>query len=49
VKNFKVNIQQGIFLYKFVNENNLNYIESVPPFNYFDSISKEEYNYYNNV
>jgi len=49
VKNFKVNSQKDIFPYKFVNENNLNYIEPVFLFNYFDSISKEKYNYYNNV
>jgi len=51
--NFKVNTQKGIFPHRFVNENNLNYIGPVPPFNYFDSISTEEYNnyinYYNNV
>ena len=46
-KSFAVNILKSIFPYDFVNENNLDYIGSVPNINYFNDLSREEYlNYY---
>ena len=43
--NFNV-AQKGIYPYKFVNDNTLDYIGNVPEYNYFDNISLEEYNEY---
>lgn len=40
---FKVNSLKTIFPYKFINENNLDYVGYVPPFNYFDNITSDEY------
>jgi DNA polymerase type B, organellar and viral len=45
-KAFGVITQKGIFPYKFVNENNLDYIGEVPDFKYFDNISINDYNDY---
>src|ERR1700688_550982 len=43
---FKVETIKSIFPHLFTNENNFNYIGQVPDFNYFDKISKNEYNEY---
>jgi DNA polymerase type B, organellar and viral len=45
-KSFGVETLKTIFPYNFVNENNLDYIGSVPNFNFFDDISKSEYQDY---
>jgi hypothetical protein len=45
-KAFGVDVQKGIFPYNFVNENNLNYIGTIPDFKYFDGISSIDYNCY---
>jgi DNA polymerase elongation subunit (family B) len=45
-KVFAVETQKSIFPYRFVNENNLNYIGSLPDFKYFDKISSLDYNCY---
>ena len=46
-KSFKVETYKSVFPYLFVNENNLDYIGSVPEFKYFDNkISPIEYNKY---
>jgi len=47
--NFKVNTLKGIFPHRFVNYNNLNYIGPVPTFEYFDNITKVEYDEYMNT
>lgn len=38
--------QKSIFSYKFINENNLNYIGQVPDISYFVNVSEFEYNNY---
>ena len=43
-KDFDCNNQKGYFTYKFVNNNNLNYIGKTPDKNYFNNISDSEYN-----
>jgi hypothetical protein len=43
-KDFDCNNQKGYFPYKFVNNNNLNYIGKTPDKNYFNNISDYEYN-----
>jgi hypothetical protein len=43
---FKVDIQKSIFPYTFVNENNLDYIGTIPDFKYFNGISSLDYNTY---
>jgi hypothetical protein len=43
---FDVEVQKSIFPYKFVNENNLDYIGPIPDFKYFDGISSIDYNCY---
>jgi len=46
-KSFAVKTLKSIFPYDFVNENNLDYIGSIPNINYFNDLSREEYlNYY---
>ena len=40
---FGVDVQKGYFPYKFVNENNLDYIGVTPDFSLFDNISHDEY------
>jgi DNA polymerase type B, organellar and viral len=45
-KVFGVDTQKSIFPYKFVNENNLDYVGSIPDFKYFDNISSLDYNCY---
>lgn len=45
-KTFGVITQKSIFPYTFVNENNLNYIGTIPDFKYFDNITIDEYNKY---
>jgi len=40
---FKVNTIKTIFPYKFINDNNLNYIGLIPSINYFDNITNDEY------
>jgi hypothetical protein len=46
-KSFKVETYKSVFPYLFVNENNLDYIGSVPDIKYFDNkISPIEYNKY---
>jgi len=46
-KSFKVETYKSVFPYLFVNENNLDYIGSVPEFKYFDNkITPIEYNKY---
>ena len=47
-QSFIVDIQKSIFPYKFVNENNLDYIGNVPEFKYFDNskIKLADYNNY---
>jgi len=47
--NFKVQTLKGIFPHRFVKYNNLNYIGPVPSFEYFDNISKVDYNNYINT
>lgn len=44
--NFKVQTLKGIFPHRFVNYSNLNYIGPVPSIEYFDNISKVEYDKY---
>jgi DNA polymerase type B, organellar and viral len=43
---FGVDVQKSVFPYNFVNENNLDYIGSIPEFKYFDGISSLDYNCY---
>jgi hypothetical protein len=45
-KCFNVDTQKSIFPYSFVNENNLDYIGTIPDFKYFDGISSLDYNCY---
>lgn len=47
-KQFKVPNLKGIFPYSFVNENSLNYVGTIPSYNYFDSnkVSQTDYNQY---
>ena len=46
-KSFNVETQKDIFPHSFVNEHNLNYIGTVPSYNYFEGqISISEYNEY---
>jgi hypothetical protein len=45
-KVFGVNTQKTIFPYDFVNENNLDYIGTIPDFKYFKGISSLDYNCY---
>lgn len=45
-KSFGVETQKGIFPYRFVNENNLDYNGPIPDFKYFDNISSIDYNCY---
>jgi DNA polymerase type B, organellar and viral len=45
-KAFGVDVQKGFFPYNFVNENNLNYIGTIPDIKYFDGISSIDYNCY---
>jgi hypothetical protein len=40
---FGVENKKSIFPHSFVNENNLDYIGTVPEFNFFDKVSKNEY------
>jgi len=47
-KNFGVKTQKGIFPHRFINENNFDYSGPVPAFDYFDNISKAEYENYLN-
>jgi len=44
--NFKVQTLKGIFPHRFVKYNNINYIGPIPSFEYFDNISKVEYDNY---
>jgi len=45
-KSFGVETQKSIFPYRFVNENNLDYIGTIPDFKYFDGLSSIDYNCY---
>jgi hypothetical protein len=45
-KAFGVNSQKTIFPYDFVNENNLDYIGTIPDLKYFNGISSLDYNCY---
>lgn len=45
-KSFSVETQKSIFPYKFVNENNLDFIGTIPDFKYFDGLSSLDYNCY---
>jgi len=45
-KSFKIVTLKSIFPHLFVNENNLNYIGTIPDIKYFDSISSIDYNCY---
>ena len=45
-KAFGVNTQKTIFPYDFVNENNLDYIGTIPDFKYSKGISSLDYNCY---
>ena len=49
-KQFNADSMKGIFLYSFVNKDNLNYIGKVLVLDYFDNVSLEDYNnYYKNI
>lgn len=45
-KQFNFSVLNGLFPYKFVNKNNLNYIGTVPFQIFFENITKEEFNSY---
>lgn len=45
-QSFNVDTIKTIFPYRFINENDLNYIGPIPSFKYFDGITKEEYSIY---
>jgi hypothetical protein len=45
-KSFKVEDKKSIFPHLFVNENNLDYIGNVPPFNNFMKVKEVQYNDY---
>ncbi|PVV05461.1 hypothetical protein BB560_000025 [Smittium megazygosporum] len=47
-KGLDVPVQKGIFPYKFVNENNLNYVGPKPELKFYENITMEEYNSINN-
>ena len=46
-KSFNCNNLKGHFPYKFLNLNNLNYCGDLPQYEYFDDLSLEEYNNWN--